>query len=69
MQHTNKPALLPREVAALMGVTEPTVRRLFEKESGVIILERPETRNKQRYRTMRIPREVYERVRRRLAVR
>lgn len=32
------------EVAALTGFSRQTVTRMFEKEKGVIILERPEQR-------------------------
>jgi DNA-binding XRE family transcriptional regulator len=57
------------EVAELMGVSRQTATRLFEKEKGVIIIDRPETTHKRRLRTIRIPREVYERVLHRLSVR
>lgn len=50
------------EVAALMGLSRQTVTRLFERERGVIILERPERMHKRPYRSIRIPRAVYERV-------
>lgn len=51
-----------QEVAALTGLSRQTVTRLFEGERGVLILERPEQMHKGRYRTIRIPRAVYERV-------
>jgi hypothetical protein len=51
-----------KEVAMMMGLSRQTVVRLFEKERGVLILERPETMHKRRYRSLRIPRAVYERV-------
>jgi hypothetical protein len=38
------------------------------KELGVLIVTRPETVRKRRYRSIRIPRAVYERVVRRLSV-
>ena len=41
---------------------------MFEKEKGVLILERPETIHKRRYRSMRIPVSVLERVIKGLAV-
>lgn len=63
-----KQAYKPREVAALLGFSIPTVIRLFENEPGVLILERPEKMHKRRYRSIRIPRIVYERVIRRLLV-
>src|ERR1700686_2149491 len=42
------------------GLSARTVIRLFEQESGVLIRERPETMHKRRYRSIRIPRGVYE---------
>lgn len=56
------------EVAALMGFSRPTVTTLFEREPGVLILKRPEKIHKRRYRSIRIPRAVYERVVNRIAV-
>ena len=50
------------EVAALTGFSRSTVIRMFEKERGVLIIERPESMHKRRYRSLRIPRAVYERV-------
>lgn len=58
----DKPASTVAEVAALTGLSRNTVTRLFEKEPGVIVLERPARMHKQRYRSIRIPRAVYERV-------
>jgi hypothetical protein len=57
-----------REVAALTGISWQTVTRMFDRESGVVIVERPETLHKGRYRSIRIPRRVYERVIRGLTV-
>jgi AraC-like DNA-binding protein len=56
------------EVAAMTGFSKQTVTRLFEKEPGVLILERPDQKHKRRYRSIRIPRSVYERVIRRSTV-
>lgn len=56
------------EVAALMGLSRSTVTRLFEHEPGVIILKRPERMHKRSYRSIRIPRHVYERLVQRLSV-
>lgn len=50
------------EVAALMGFCANTVTRLFENEPGVILLKRPANLHKRSYRSIRIPRGVYERV-------
>jgi transcriptional regulator GlxA family with amidase domain len=64
----DKPALTVAEVAGLTGFSRRTVTRLFQGERGVIILGRPETLHKRRYRSIRIPRAVYERVISRLIV-
>ncbi len=50
------------EVAALTGYSRQTVTRLFEREPGVLVLERPEGMHKRRYRSIRIPERVYARV-------
>ena len=51
-----------REVTGLTGFSYMTVVRLFEHERGVLVIERPEEKHKRRYRSLRIPRPVYERV-------
>jgi hypothetical protein len=56
------------EVAALTGFSRQTVTRIFEREKGVLILARPESLHKRSYRSIRIPRSVYERVMFRLRV-
>jgi hypothetical protein len=50
------------EVSALTGFSRMTVTRMFQNERGVLIIERPESLHKRRYRSLRIPRPVYERV-------
>lgn len=57
-----KNAFSVREVAALTGWSPQTITRMFEDEPGVFVLERPTKMNKRRYRSIRIPRAVYERV-------
>lgn len=57
-----KHTLTVAEVAALTGLSRRTVTRLFEHERGVIVLNRAEELHKRRYRSIRIPRAVYERV-------
>jgi hypothetical protein len=59
---TEKQTYTVGEVAELTGFSRNTVIRLFEKERGVLILARPERMHKRRYRSIRIPRAVYERV-------
>lgn len=63
-----KQAFTVSDVASLTGFSRNTVIRLFEKERGVLILARPERMHKRSYRSIRIPRAVYERVVTRLRV-
>lgn len=56
------------EIAKMTGLSRQTITRLFEKEPGVIILRRLERKHKRGYRSIRIPRPVYERVIRLLRV-
>jgi len=69
MNVQDKPAYTVAEVSALTGFSERTVTRMFEAERGVLILERPETMHKRRYRSIRIPRAVFERVVRKITIR
>lgn len=62
-------ALKVDEVVSMTGFSRRTVIRLFEAEKGVIILERPEKMHKRRFRSLRIPHAVYERVVARTSVR
>jgi hypothetical protein len=74
---TNSPAIFsqvvterhysPDELAALWNLSGDTVRRLFEREPGVLVIERARSRNARHYRTLRIPESVAERVHRRLS--
>jgi predicted DNA-binding transcriptional regulator YafY len=59
---SEKNTLTVAEVAALIGFSRNTVKRMFERERGVLVLERSETMHKRCYRSIRIPRTVYERV-------
>lgn len=63
-----KAAYTVDEVARMTGLSRRTVTRMFEVERGVIVLEREEKTHKRRYRSIRIPRAVYERVIRRISV-
>ena len=57
------------QVAERWGLSEDSVRRLFEKEPGVLVVEPARSRfSRRRYRTLRIPAAVVERVHRRLSV-
>jgi hypothetical protein len=57
-----KQAYTVAEVAALTGSSRPTITRIFERERGVLVVHRPERLHRRRYRSIRIPRAVYERV-------
>lgn len=59
----------PAELAEHWNLSEDTVRRIFERESDVLIFENPERESSRRRRTMRIPESVAERVYRRLGAR
>ena len=50
-----------KEVYTVAEVSRQTVTRMFEREKGVLILAR-ESLRKRSYRSIRIPRAVYERV-------
>jgi transcriptional regulator GlxA family with amidase domain len=53
------------QVADRWGLSEDTVRRLFENEPGVLVIEMPRSRlSRRRYRTLRIPESVMEQVHR-----
>jgi hypothetical protein len=55
----------PDELGELWNLSTDTVRRLFEREPGVLVIERTGARAR-RYRTLRIPESVATRVHRRL---
>jgi hypothetical protein len=55
----------PDELGQVWGLSADTVRRLFEREPGVLVVERTKTRAR-RYRTLRIPESVAQRVHRQL---
>jgi hypothetical protein len=50
------------EVSALWGISEKTVRRLFDGEDGVLKWGSGETLRKRRYQNLRIPQSVLIRV-------
>jgi hypothetical protein len=59
----------PAELAARWSLSLDTVRRMFEREPGVLIFQNPEKVSERRRRTLRIPESVAERVYRRLSTR
>lgn len=56
----------PEQLGELWGLSADTVRRLFEREPDVLVIENGK-RGKRRYRTLRIPQAVVDRVYRRLS--
>lgn len=57
------------QVAEAWGVSTDTVRRMCEGEPGVLVIEpAPGRYSRRRYRTLRIPASVAERVHRRMSV-
>jgi|YelNatPaOPRAMG01_1025707.scaffolds.fasta_scaffold37970_3 hypothetical protein len=57
----------PKEIAERLKLSTDKVIRLFEKEPGVTVIENRAMLGKRRYRTLRIPESVLERVLRRLS--
>lgn len=57
-----KEAYTVAEVAEMTGFSRQTITRMFENERGVLVVKRPERMHKRSYRSIRIPRLVYERV-------
>jgi hypothetical protein len=56
-----------KEIAGLWGLCENSVRELFKNEPGVVRIQRPKSRWKRAYTTLRIPKSVLERVHRRMS--
>ena len=54
------------EIAELWALSEKTVRRIFEREPGVIHWSTEEKLHKRGYRTLRVPETVLHRVHRKL---
>jgi hypothetical protein len=48
----------PQQLGKMWGWSDDVIRRLFEKEEGVFIINRAETRSKRRRLSMRIPKSV-----------
>jgi hypothetical protein len=62
----SEPLLTVAEVAALWNLSVDWTRQLLENEPGVVIFG-SNGQGKRKYRTMRIPRSVVERVQKRLS--
>ena len=56
----------PAEVAELWQFDVETIRRLFQAEAGVLVLQAPVRKGRRPYKTIRIPQSVLERVHKRL---
>jgi hypothetical protein len=56
----------PAEVADLWQLNVETIRRLFQDEPGVVVLQSPAKKSRRPYKTIRIPQSVLERVHQRL---
>jgi hypothetical protein len=54
------------EIAEVWKLSQDKARRLFENEPGVLVLENRGIVSRRRYRTLRIPESVFQRVYRRL---
>ena len=54
------------QIAELWSLSSEVVRKIFEREPGVLVIGDHESRSKRRYITLRIPQSVVERVHRRL---
>jgi hypothetical protein len=57
-----------KEIADLWGLCENSVREIFRSEAGVVRIQRPKSRWKRAYTTLRLPNSVVERVHRRMSV-
>ena len=56
----------PSEVAEPWNLSVEVIRRLFQNEPGVLVFEAPVKKGRRRYKTIRIPQSVLERVHKRL---
>jgi len=51
-----------QQIAEMWNLCENSIRALFKNEPGVVLIERPRSRWKRGYSTLRIPQSVLERV-------
>ncbi len=54
------------EISHLWGLSQKTVRRIFEQEPGVVEIDNQKSRHKRTYVTRRVPESVLRRVHRKL---
>ena len=52
----------PSEVAVLWHLNVETIRRLFQDVPGVLVFQSPARKGRRRYKTIRIPESVLDRV-------
>jgi len=64
---TLEPHYAPEDLAKTWNLSANTIRRLFEREPGVMVIEHLKAKSKRRYRTLRIPESVAQRVHRRMS--
>jgi hypothetical protein len=55
------------EIATMWNLSQDAVRRIFESEPGVLVIGGQTSSQVRRYRTLRIPESVLQRIHRRLA--
>jgi AraC-like DNA-binding protein len=60
--NTRPTSYTPDELAKVSHLAPNTIRHLFRRQTGVLLIERPERMHKRRYTTMRIPHSVAVRV-------
>jgi len=58
----SEPCFTPAEIAEYWRLSVDTVIRLFEHEPGVLVFEKTRSKQRRRYRTIRIPNSVLVRV-------
>jgi hypothetical protein len=56
------------EIAAMWNLSKDAIRRMFQDESGVLVLGGHSSSRKRRYKTLRIPQSVLEKVYRRCSL-
>ena len=56
----------PGEVAEIWQFNVEMIRRLFQNEPGVVVIQAPVKKGRRPYKTIRIPQSVLERVHKRL---
>ena len=57
----------PKEIAKLLKLSPDKIIRIFENEPGVMVIGNEGRKYRRRYRTLRIPESVLDRVQRRLS--